>query len=475
MLNPVRATIEGIGRLLTYLGWIDGDRAYRIADLAWPRIVTGIARMSKSTADVAMVGIALGPAAIAGVGYGLPFWMLAFILGGGVAGGTISLVSQRVGADEERGVDAAITVSAIVAAGVTIPFAGLFGFIPEPFIQIIGSGEQAITYGADYLRVASLAMPFAALNLVASRAFVGANDAQTPMMIRAGAAVGNIVLNVPLIFVFDLGVVGAALGTLISNAAATAFFAAGLLRGHLPMIGALPLRLHRAAPFWNGETARSLRRIATPLVLRNVALNGGEFPMLAIVSLFGPNAVAAFVVALRVRALMNTPGWGFGLASSSLVGQAMGTGDARSTTGYAQDALRFTVAAYGVTALCVFAFAGPISTLFVQDPEVLEITIALVRATCLSVLAWGLMNGALGPLRAAGDTRWPFYAQVFGLVICALPTAYLGATTELGFYGLYAALILETGVPAAILYMRYRSGRWNDVAFRSQRNISRPG
>ncbi|MFB6098879.1 MAG: MATE family efflux transporter, partial [Salinibacter sp.] len=86
MLNPVRAAIEGIGRLLARLNLIGRPRAQRIADLAWPRIVTGLARMSKATADVGMVGIALGPAAIAGVGYGVPYWTMTFMLGGGIAG-----------------------------------------------------------------------------------------------------------------------------------------------------------------------------------------------------------------------------------------------------------------------------------------------------------------------------------------------------------------------------------------------------
>jgi putative MATE family efflux protein len=458
--NPIRAVIEAIGHALARLGWIDAGRVRRISDLAWPRIVTGLARMSKATADVAMVGMALGSAAIAGVGYGLPFWALTFIIGGGIAGGTISLVSQRVGAERPAAVSTAITVSAIVALAVTVPLTVLFWTMPAPFIRLIGTGEAAVAFGADYLKVASLAMPFAALNLVGSRALVGANDARTPMIIRAGAAAANIGLNLPLIFVFDLGVVGAAIGTVLSNLAASLAFAWAFWRGRLPGLGTLPLRFVRSSPVWSADTARRLRGTATPLVLRNLTLNGGEFPMLAIVGLFGPNVVAAFVIALRVRALMNTPGWGFGLASSSLVGQTLGMGDEPAADGYARDTLRFTVATYVGVALAVFAFAEPISRGFVQDASIVPTAAALVRAACLSVVLWGLLNGAMGPLRAGGDTRWPFYAQVVGLGAFALPLAYLGATTSLGLLGLYLALALETGVPAAIVYHRYRTGRW---------------
>lgn len=470
LLKPFRAVIEGVGLLLARLGLIDAHRAQRTADLAWPRIVTGLARMSKSTVDVAMVGAAIGAPAIAGVGFATPFWAIAFMVGGGIAGGTISLVSQHVGAgarssaDAQEAISVAVKVSAVLAVGVTLPLTVLFWATPEPFLRLIGTGAEALALGASYLQVVCFSMPFAAVNLVASRALVGANDAWTPMVVRAGGALANGALNAVLIFGFDLGVVGAALGTVLANVGVTATFAWGLLRGRLPLLGALPVRVQwRAAPHWHAPTARDLTAISTPLALTNVAQMGAQFPMLAIVSLFGPNVVAAFVIALRLRDLMNTPGWGFGLASSSLVGQALGQGREGLAEAYGRDVLRYAVAVYAGAAALVFAFAGPISQLF-GSVAAHPATVPLIRATCVSVVFWGLMNGALGPLRASGDTRWPFYGQMIGLVFFALPLAYLGATTALGLAGLYLALALETGVPAAITYARWRSDAWKRVS-----------
>ncbi len=460
LLNPVRSLIDGLGQLLSRLGLIDPTRARRISELSWPRIVTGLARMSKATADVAMVGTALGASAIAGVGYGVPFWTMTFMIGGGIAGGTISLVSQRYGAGQHRRIDVAVLVSAGLALAATLPLVVLFWTIPEPLIRLIGTGDEAIAYGSRYLRIASLAMPFAALNLIGSRALIGANDAWTPMVVRAGGAAANIAINALLIFVFDLGVVGAAIGTVIGSVAGTGFFAWGLTAGRLPGLGPLPIQIDWAGPFWKASDARHLIRIASPLALRNLAQSGGQFPMLAIVGLFGPSVVAAYVVALRVRALMNTPGWGFGLASSSLVGQALGREREDVADAYARDTLRFTVTAYVVVSVLVFVGAEPVSRLFMRDAATLASTAALIRATCVSVILWGVMNGGMGPLRASGDTRWPFYGQLLGLFGFALPITYLGASTSLGIWGLYAALVLETGVPAAVIYYRFRTDKW---------------
>jgi Na+-driven multidrug efflux pump len=114
--------------------------------------------------------------------------------------------------------------------------------------------------------------------------------------------------------------------------------------------------------------------------------------------------------------------------------------------------------------VAVFLVAGPISTLFVTDAAVQSTTTALIRAACVSVLLWGVMNGSMGPLRAGGDTTWPFYAQLVGLFGFALPLAYLGATTSLGLWGLYGTLFVETGVPAAIIYYRFRTDKWKLIS-----------
>ena len=462
--NPIRSGLLVIGFLLVRLGLARRRRIVEATDLAWPRIVTGIARMSKSMVDVAMVGIAIGPAAIAGVGFATPFWVLAFVFGGGIAGGTISLVSQRYGAGAHAEIDRAVKVSGLFVLLISVPLTLSYWFAPTWLISLIGSGDAAIQQGASYLKVVGLAVPLAGLNLICSRTLVGANDAWTPMVVRAGGAVANIILNAVLIFGFGLGVVGAALGTVIATGLVAVTLVGGLFAGRIPGLGKLPVKLSPSGPHLSRKLSSQLTKIATPLVLANLVREGGQFPLLAIVAMFGPNIVAAYVIAMRIRDFVNTPGWGFGLASSSLVGQALGTGREQSAEGYAYDTLRFTVAVYAAAATVVFIFAGSVGRLFVTDPDVLELTAPFIRVACISVVFWGITSGAIGPLRASGDTRWPFYGQVLGLFAFAIPIAYLGTISPLGVYALYLAIFFETAIPAAVSYVRLRTGRWKLIS-----------
>lgn len=462
--NPLRGFLMLVGLGLARLGLIERRRVARTTDLAWPRIVTGIARMSKATVDVAMVGLAVGPIAIAGLGFATPFWTLAFALGGGIAGATISQVSQRFGADTADGVTAAVVTSAMLVLLVTVPIAVVCWLVPDLLIGLVGSDAAAIAQGATYLQIVGLGIPFAGLNLVASRALVGADDAWTPMVLRGGGAVVNVVLNAILIFGLQLGVAGAAMGTLVSNVVILVVFAAGFLRGGLPMIGSFPVRVRLNEPFVERAMLRDLVEVGAPLTATGVLRFGGMFPKIALVGLLGPNVTAAYVVATRIRALMDAPNWGFSLASSSLVGQALGAEDEAAATAWATAVLRHSVAIYVIVAATVFALAGQIARLFVAEPAVIALVVPILGAACVSVVFSGVEGGALGPLRASGDTRWPLYGQLVGMYLVALPVLGVGVVANVGLSAVMAAIILEKAVPAAITYWRYRSGAWRAIS-----------
>ena len=484
--NPFRALILYIGFALARAGLIDRHRVVRTADLAWPRIVTGIARMSKNAVDVAMVGVAVGTSAVAGVGFAGPYWGLAFALGGGVAGGTIALVSQRFGAEAYGELGDAIRASVLLAIVITIPVSAAFWTFPTRFIDVLSSNESAIAFGADYLRIVGLGVPFAALNLVGSRVLVGCDDAYTAMQVRAGGAVANIVLSALFIFGLGWGVEGAALGTVLSNVLAVAAFTVGLVRGGVPGIGEFPISISPFGSFVNPDMLRDLVEIGAPVGARNLVWTAAEFPMLAILDVFGENTVAAFVIARRIWGIMNAPGWGFGLASSSLVGQELGGEDPAEAEAYARDIIRFSVATYVVFAAVTAVFATDIVALFAETPESPEIPIAVnfVYAACVAVVFQGISGGAAGPLDAAGDTKIPFASQFLGMFCVSIPLAYVGASEAtpaidvpglgvtvpeialpaIGIWGVYLAFVAETTIPAAINYWRFRSGKWKAIS-----------
>jgi putative MATE family efflux protein len=466
---------QTVAEALDRFGVIDVEQLRPTVDLAWPRIVTGFAIMSKQTADLAMVGLAVGASAAAGLAFAYAYWGVAVFLGLGLAGGTVSLVSQNYGGGETERASLVVKQSILLAVGLALPIAVGYGTFAEQLIGLLGGDPAAIGHGSVYLTLVAPAVLFEALNHIASRTYAGVGDTFTPMVARAGGAVLNVALSATLIFGAGMGVAGAAIGTTVSIAAVTLVLAWGMLgrqyRGLGMAVSPVPVRVRGQwiAP----ELARQLIEISAPLIGRRVAEGVVVFPLLWIAASFGPVVVAAFEVGRRVRGVINSVRWGFSIASSTLVGQRLGTDDENAAAAYGAAIIRLSLIVYVVVAVLVIAFSRPIATLFVSDPAAVSQAATFVVVGAASAVGLGVDGAATGALRGAGDTRWPFVSSLFGRYVFALPVAAMGLVSPLGVVGLYLALLLESFVPGIIDVWLFRTGRWKAIS-RRYRPSSRP-
>ncbi|XVH32327.1 MATE family efflux transporter [Haloferacaceae archaeon DSL9] len=445
-------------------GVIETSRFRATIDLAWPRIVTGFAIMSKQTADLAMVGWVLGPPAVAGLAFAHAYWSVAKFLSIGLAGGTVSLVSQNYGGGENDRAALVVKQSVWVALALAIPIVAGYAHFAEPLIALLGTNPVSIEYGAVYLVIVAPALLFEFLNMVASRTFAGIGDTFTPMVVRAGGAALNILLSAVFIFGFDMGVAGAALGTAISIALITVVLSWGMFGRSYFGRGASPVPLTIAGPQVDGELIRTLLRISTPLMARRVAEGVVAFPLLAIAATFGDVVVAAYEVGRRVRQLVNSFSWGFSIASSTLVGQRLGAGEETEAEAYGREIISLSLVAYVAVAALVILLAEPIARVFVDEPDAVSLARTFVQVAAVSVVFLGVDGSATGALRGAGDTSVPFYASLLGLYVFALPIAWVGTITALGVAALYLALVVETLVPALVNVRRFRTDKWKAVS-----------
>lgn len=464
MSNPVQILFRRLGRLLADWGLIDRGRGERIADLAWPRFLTMFARRSQRVADVAMVGLSIGPAGIAGLAFATVYWGLANSFALGLVGGTISQVSQRYGAEQQKDLDLAVKQSLWVGTLLVTPFVLVYWVVADPLVAVLSNDAATISHGADYLRYISIALLFTALNLIASRTLAGADDTQIAMAIRATGAVANIVFNTIFIFGLGMGAAGAALGTVLAEALITACFAWGFVVGSVPVVGRFPVRISVGPPYFDLVLTKQLLRITPPLMAQKLGRSLARFPLFAILALFGPTVVAAFEVARRIRNLLSAFGSGFSMSASSLVGQALGRHDESGADGFSRDTIRFSALIYLATAAVVFVFAAQFAQLFGDDPDTVAQTVPFIRVGAISFIGLGLSRTFEGVLKAAGDNQWSMYGRLFGQYLVLLPLTYLGTITTAGLFAVYLAIVLETWSAAAITGYRVFSGVWLRVS-----------
>jgi putative MATE family efflux protein len=463
---------------LSRIGVVDRERGEEAFDLALPVMVSGAIRTLLRTADFFMISLALPAAAVAGLEFAFQYFFIGFGLALALSSGTISVVSRLHGADEEARAGLAIKQSIWLAALISAPLMAGGFLYAEPLIGLLTVDPDVVERGAIYLRIVMAALFFRFVSLVAARAFQGAGDTRTPMYVNLVTVPTNIVLNAALIFgvgpVPALGIAGAAAGTAIANTLSAGIFAY-LLIGDRSAVG-----ISLGGRQWDTSLAAEVVRVGSPLAGSRLVQTLGRFPFLFILGSLGTPVVAAYAIGRRVILLALMPAWGYSTASSTLVGQSIGAGEEDEATRYGWSTLRIALATQLLIAAALIVLARPIAALFNTDP--IELTVEFVRVFGVAVGGFSVGRTMQGALRGAGDTTWPLYGKILGLVVrlsvavlaLDVATAFtvLGVTLSpglgLGLLAVYVAILADFYLQAGVNTARFWGGKWQAVARRAE-------
>ncbi|MFB9810819.1 MATE family efflux transporter [Haloarcula sebkhae] len=478
--GPLRRLLTAFPALLASAGLVDREKATAATDLAAPVMVTGGLRILLRLADFLMVGLALGDAAIAGLELGFQYYFVGFGLSLAVSSGTISVVSRLQGADQPERANLAVKQSLWLALLVSLPLSALCWRYPELLVGILTDDAATIRFGATYLAIVMLSLAPRFWSMVAARALAGSADTRTPMYVRLLTLPTNVALNAVLIFGVgpfpELGIAGAAWGTVIANTLAAVIFLGLLLSGRYVVT------LRPGGTQFSVGLMREIVRVALPLSGMRLLQTFARFPFLFILGVLGTPTLAAYAIGRRVMLLALMPAWGYATAASTLVGQSLGAGDEGEATAYGWQTLRVALAVQLVAAVLLVVFARPIVALF--GTAYPDLAAAFVRVFGLLVAGFSVSRTMRGSLRGAGDTRWPLYGTVLGGYCYRLPVAALALPPSfvvtvpvlgiavspglgLGLPAIFAALVGDFYLKAAVNAGRFWSGRWRAVAKRS--------
>ncbi len=476
--RTLRRLVNVVPETLARLGLVDREKAVESTALAAPVMVTGGLRILLRLADFLMIGIALGDAAIAGLELGFQYYFLGFGLSLALTSGTISVVSRLQGAGRRARANLAVKQSLWLSLAVAIPLMAASWVYADPLVGVLTDDPATIRYGGAYLQVVMLALVFRFWSMVAARALAGSGDTRTPMYVRFLTVPTNVALNAVLVFGLGpapaLGVVGAALGTVVANAVAAVAFVGVLASGRYGV--ALPLA---GRQFDAGLTAEIVR-VATPLAGMRLLQTTARFPFLIVLGVLGTPAVAAYAIGRRVMLFALMPAWGYATAASTLVGQSLGAGDADGASDYGWQAMRLGLVTQLLFAGVLVLGARPIATAFGTDH--VGLTVEFIRVLGLATAGFSVSRTMRGSLRGAGDTRWPLYGTVVGSYLVRLPVAALALPAAftvtvagvsvapgmgLGLPAVYVALLCDFYAKAAVNAGRFYSGRWKAVARRA--------
>jgi len=429
--------------------------------LAWPVILTMSIESIVFLVDMLMVG-RLGPSPVAGVGVATQILFAVNTVIFAIGTGTVAVVARCVGAGDVRQAGRVLGQSLLaVVALVSVVILPIFWGAPW-IVERFGVDPAVASIGVAYLRIVLLAFPADAILLVIGFALRGAGDTRTPLFVGLVVAVVNVVGNYILIFgnfgFPALGANGAAWGTAIAYSTG-ALLAFGLLQR-----GGLVLKLVRR--WWQPEPAvmRRVLAVGYPAAIEHMLIQIGFVVYFAFAAVHGTSAVAAYVIGVRILGLSFLPGIGFSVAAGALVGQNLGARQPEQARRSGWGTTGLSTLLMSVGGVLIFVFARPIAALFVNDAEVVDRAVVLIRvlAAVQPLMALDFTLG--GALRGAGDTRFPLYVVLIGFYACRLGFAYLATYVfAWDLFWLWFALVPDYVIRSILKIARFRSSHWESI------------
>ena len=431
----------------------------QLFQLAWPSLVENLLHTMLGFVDLVFVG-QLGPAAIAGVGLGNQVMFTLQILFIGLAVGNTALVARAVGAGDKREAERIAKQSLVIAALLSVVIAAIGIIFADSIIRLMGAEEQVTAIGGGFLRIVSTFSIVMGVMFIGGGTLRGSGDTRTPMLITAFINVVNIILDYLLIFgnlgFPRLGAVGSAVATTTARAiGAVLIFYVLFKRGSI-----LKLQLRGGWGFHRDAIARILN-IGGPAAAEQIIFQVGMLFFSAIVLLLGTNELAAQQIAFNVAGISILPGFAFGVAALTLVGQNLGARNPERAEQSAWQALKSGTAWMCLMGVAFLIWRGFLVALYTSDPEVKQLGEMLMVFIALAQplqSTWFVLGGAL---RGAGDTRATLVMTFVGVWLARLALGYsLGILLGLGLFGVWLAWFADFTARAVLVFFRFRAGKW---------------
>ncbi|MEZ5296660.1 MAG: MATE family efflux transporter [Ilumatobacteraceae bacterium] len=195
----------------------------RIVTLAIPALGSLAVEPVYVLVDTAIVG-RLGTHQLAGLA--IAATVLSFVFAGSnfLTYGTTERVARRLGAGDVAGAGNVGVQALWLAVLCGVPIAVLLAIFAEPVAGLLGANDDVLDHAVTYLSWSAIGVPFFLVTLAAQGVFRGESDYVTPLWILLGANVANLVIELVMVFVLDMGVAGSAMSTVIAQVGAALVF-----------------------------------------------------------------------------------------------------------------------------------------------------------------------------------------------------------------------------------------------------------
>jgi putative MATE family efflux protein len=437
----------------------EGSIAGALVRLALPIIGASILATAYSLTDTWWVG-RLSDKAVAAVTLCFPINFLMIAVGGGLAIAGSVLIAQYKGRGDERAMNHVTAQTLIMVLTVAVLLTSVGYFFSEPIMRFMGAQDDVLADAVRFMQITFLGFIFVFGFFVYTSLMRGLGVVQVPMLIVLLTVILNFALDPLFIFgwgpIPPMGVAGAAMATLITQALAT------VIGFWLLFSGKQGLR-PRLADFWPDWTViRRTFYLGLPASLEQATRALSMLIMTLLVAGFGTVPVAAYGIGIRVLTFVVIPAMGLAMATTTLVAQNLGAGklERAEQTALIAGTISFLIPTVG--GLVLFLFAAQLAWFFVPDsPTTIAESAHFLRIISLALGCIGLQHTLTGTLRGAGNTMAAMVLTIVSAWVIQFPLAYvLSRHTSLGIDGVWWSHPIGMLLSVIVCLVWFLGGDW---------------
>ena len=400
--------------------------------LAVPAILAQFSSVLMLYIDTAMVGhLGANPSASIGL-----VTTSTWILGGftmAIASGFAVQVAHMCGAKNFEGARRVLRQGLSSIFMLSLVF-GLVGVAISPFLPVWPIG--AFGYGANAM-------------------LQGSGNMKVPSILYVSMCSLDVVLNYLFIYLMEMGVAGAALGTGLAETLTTIVSLWFVLRRstELKIVG------ERGSFVPTKTVLVNAFGITGPMWLQNLIMRGAHVASTLIVAPLGPIAIAANAFAITAESFCYMPGYGLQEAATTLVGQSLGASRKHIARRFARITIWMAAAIMTFMAVLMFIFAQELMTLLSNDPDVIALGAKVLRIEAFAETFYAVSIVAYGACVGAGDTLIPTALNFASMWVVRIGLA-LYLTPRYGLVGYWIAMCIELNVRGLLFLFHVRGDRW---------------
>ena len=388
----------------------NGSIMDKLISFSLPLMLSGIVQLMFNAVDIVVVGRFSGSSALAAVGSTTALINVFTNLFIGVSLGANVLAARFYASGRQKEMSETVHTSILLAliSGIAMAIVGLL--FSRWALELMGTPADVINQSSLYMKIYFLGMPFFMLYNYGAAILRAVGDTKRPLMFLIISGVTNAILNMILVIVFDMGVAGVAIATVISQLISCVLVLWCLYKTE----GSYQLRFSKLR--MKKEYLKQIFQVGIPAGVQSTVINFSNALLQSSVNSFGSTAMAGYTAANNILGFLYASINAVTQACMSFTSQNYGVNKPKRMDRVMIDCIILSVGVSLVLGCGSYAFGGEILKIYTEDPDVIRCGLEILALTTVTYFLCGIMDLLPGALRGMGASAVPMILSIIGTV-----------------------------------------------------------